>query len=57
MEEGKVVQKVEILSCVSGKTGNPYKQIAITFNNGYVYKNFLSDEQFFILKGILTESK
>lgn len=56
MPEGNVVERVEIVSKVS-KSGNPYKQIAITFVNGYVYTNFLTDEQFFILKGILTESK
>ena len=56
MPEGRnVVKSVEILNKQS-KNGNPYKQIAITFVNGYVYMNFLSDEQYFILKSVLPEN-
>ena len=56
MPEGKnVVKSVEILSKQS-KSGNPYKQIAITFVNGYVYTNLLTDEQYIILKSVESEN-
>lgn len=54
-EGGNVVKSVEILNKES-KNGNPYKQIAITFVNGYVYTNFLTDEQYFILKSVVSEN-
>lgn len=49
-----VVKNVEILSKTS-KQGNPYKQIAITFANGYVYTSFLTNEQFIILSAVLNK--
>lgn len=44
----KNVYKVKKVS----KSGNPYTVICIEFENGYIYENFLTNEQEFILKDV-----
>lgn len=36
----------------SKKNGMEYQMLVIVFENGYVYKTFINDEQKFILKDI-----
>jgi len=44
------VKDVRIVEKVSKKSGNPYQVLEVVFGNGYIYSNFLTQEQVFIIK-------
>lgn len=46
------IDRIDIVTGTSKKTGNPYEYIRITFKNGYQVPVFLSSDPLYIIKNV-----
>lgn len=45
----EAIKEIYLLESVSNRTGKPYTQLVVEFKTGYVFKQFLNDEQNFAM--------
>lgn len=52
MDLTQKVKSVSLVTKTSSKTGNDYRVLEVTFIDGYVYSQFLNNDQAYILSKI-----